>query len=232
MQYVITFQLSVLLLLVAASCPALADDKNPEDPTKIVSKVGVGYSEQFTFSGSIGLGEIRKINGTINEDGKEWRLGGSWLFDFGIVNFKVSRNEYDHGANANSYSIGTFIPLSHLGFAPGGLQIFPMAGYNETDGEFATTTCDVDDSGVILIPQTSQGAYLGAFALKPINHSLTLISFAGGAKGSSDYSSYSYGMGVSWRITQQQSLRFVGSFTDNDYGTSETINVSYTYEFN
>ena len=45
---------------------AFATEKNPEDPTKIVTKLGIGYNEQFTFSGSIGLDETRMINKCLN----------------------------------------------------------------------------------------------------------------------------------------------------------------------
>ena len=57
-----------------------AKEKHHEDPTKIVTKVGAGYSDSAFVSGSIGLDEARMINARYNETG-EWRLGGSWLFD-------------------------------------------------------------------------------------------------------------------------------------------------------
>ncbi len=72
----------------------IADEKNQEDPTKIITKLGAGDNDQFTFSGSIGLDEARMINARINDDASEWRIGGSWLFDFGIVNFNVNRNDH------------------------------------------------------------------------------------------------------------------------------------------
>ena len=71
----------------------IADEKNQEDPTKIVTKLGVGYSDQFTFSGSIGLDEARMINARINDDASEWPIGGSWLFNFSILNLNFNRNE-------------------------------------------------------------------------------------------------------------------------------------------
>lgn len=209
----------------------IADEKNQEDPTKIVTKIGAGFSDQFTFSGSIGLDEARMINARINDDASEWRIGGSWLFNFGIINFNFNRNEYDNDANANGYSIGTFIPLSYFGFAPGGIQIFPMAGYNYTDGEVSVPNDEIDDNGFILIPNTTHGAYLGAFALKPLNDNWTVMSFLGGAKGSDNYSSYWFGGGMSYKINQRQSVNFYGFMSDSDYGESKKVGFSYTYEF-
>ena len=66
------------------------DEKNPEDPTKIVTRLGAGYNGELTINGSLGLGKARMISGFINSDASEWRLGGSWLFEKGIVNFNYA----------------------------------------------------------------------------------------------------------------------------------------------
>ncbi len=78
------------------------------------------------------------VNASTTFDASEWRVGGSWLLDFGIVNFNFNRVDYDEGAYKHSYSLGTFIPLSIFGFAPGGWQIFPMLGYNYSAGDILT----------------------------------------------------------------------------------------------
>lgn len=225
-----------LLPIGLLSIDSFAEDnkeKNPEDPTKIVTKLGAGYNDQFTFNGSIGIDDTRKVNASINDDGSEWRIGGSWLFDFGIVNFNFNRNEYDDGAHNKGYSVGTFIPLSYFGFTPGGWQIFPMAGYNYTNGEvFAPEQDEVDDNGAIFMKNTSHGAYLGAFAIKPLSEQWTLMAFGGGAKGSSNYSSHWFGGGISYRITKNQSVNTYAFVSDNNYGKNEKIGFSYTYEFN
>lgn len=223
--------INVLYLTIGTTFTS-ADEKNPENPTKIVTKLGVGYSDQFTISGSIGLGKVRMINARINDDASEWRIGGSWLFDFGIINFNFNRNEYDNDAHANGYSIGTFIPLSHFDIAPGGIQIFPMAGYNYTDGEVAMPDGESGNDGFILIPNTTHGAYLGALALKPLNDKWTLMCVVGGAKGTDDYSSYWFAGGMSYKITQNQSCNLYGFMSDSDYGDTQKISLSYTYEFN
>ncbi|MEZ9139711.1 MULTISPECIES: hypothetical protein [unclassified Shewanella] len=219
-----------ILCTLPASLLATADEKHHEDPTKIVTKAGVGYNDQFTFSGSIGLDATRMVNARINDDGSEWRIGGSWLFDFGIVNFNFNRNEYDNDASSNGYSVGTFIPLSYFGFTPGGWQIFPMAGYNYTYGDIAEEDV-IDDNGFILVPKTSHGAYLGAFAMKPLGESWTLMAFGGGAVGSDSYSSYWAGGGASYKINQQQSFNFYGFISESDYGKTNKIGISYTYQF-
>ncbi len=106
---------------------ALAQEKHHEDPTKIVTKVGAGYSDSAFVSGSIGLDEARMINARYNETG-EWRLGGSWLFDLGIVNFNFSRTDYENDSYRNNYSIGTYIPLSYFDISPVRMDVlFPMA---------------------------------------------------------------------------------------------------------
>ena len=61
--------------------------KHHEDPTKIVTRAGVGYNGELTFNGTIGLDDTRKIYGSITASGDEWSLGGSWLFEKGIANF-------------------------------------------------------------------------------------------------------------------------------------------------
>ena len=64
------------------------EEKHHEDPTKVITKIGFGYTDELTISGSLALDPARKINGKINTDASEWRLGGSWLFNFGILNFQ------------------------------------------------------------------------------------------------------------------------------------------------
>ncbi|MGR5269068.1 hypothetical protein ACPV5R_15060 [Vibrio astriarenae] len=94
-------------------------EKNPEDPTKIITKLGVGYSnEKLTLSGNIGLDDARMLNGRINDDGSEWSLGGSWLFDAGIVNFNFRKTTYDDNSTNTSYNLGSYFPLSEFGFSP------------------------------------------------------------------------------------------------------------------
>ena len=157
-----------------------ADEKLPEDPTKIVTKAGFSLADELSLSGSIGLDETRKINARINEQATEWRVGGSWLFKRGIVNFNIGQNEFDNGASQTNYSIGTFIPLSIFGMTPGGWQIFPMAGYTYNDGNVAIENLETDiQSDYILMPTASHGGYLGAFALRPLTDRWTLMSFGG-----------------------------------------------------
>ncbi|MGC9462171.1 hypothetical protein ACP45E_20350, partial [Vibrio genomosp. F10 str. 9ZD137] len=112
------------LSLYAFSAQA-EEEKHHEDPTKIVTKVGIAYVDGVQFSGSIGLDDARMINARINADGDEWRLGGSWLLPMGILNFNFSRAEYEPEGYKNNYSIGSFIPLSYFDITPLGWQIFP-----------------------------------------------------------------------------------------------------------
>ncbi len=84
------------------------DNKNKlaDDPTKVITKFGASYANNYdfddqniSFSGSLALDQARKINLRINDDASEWRIGGSWLFPVGIVNFNFGKNEYVNGAD-------------------------------------------------------------------------------------------------------------------------------------
>ena len=86
------------LALCTAATPLWAQDtsaRNPnagklsDDPTKVVTKIGLRYSDFGTISGSVAFGPVTKINASISED-EQWRFGGSYLFDFGIVNVASS----------------------------------------------------------------------------------------------------------------------------------------------
>ena len=104
-------------------------NKLAEDPTKVVTQVGASYGgDKLKFSGSLSLGAVNKINASVDADGEEWRLGGSWLFDVGIVNVNFGKKEFDDGSSQNNYSIGTFMPLSYFGFTPWGTRFLSWEG--------------------------------------------------------------------------------------------------------
>lgn len=228
--------LGLIALMVFGINSAKAEEveKNPEDPTKIVTKAGVAYvDESFGLSGSIGLDETRMINARINNEGDEWRIGGSWLFDFGIVNFNYSKTTYDtEDSYKDNYSIGTFVPLSVFGIEPYGIQIFPMAGYSHNDGELLMEnqeTAKVDD--YVVTPISSNGGYLGAFSLKPLTDKWTAMAVAGGMMGSDDYDGYWLGGGVSYKHNSNHSFNMFAFTVDDDFGKEDTFGISYTYEF-
>ena len=52
--------------LLAIPLMSLSQEKHHEDPTNIVTKLGIGYNDDITISGSIGLDEVRMINASIN----------------------------------------------------------------------------------------------------------------------------------------------------------------------
>ncbi len=219
---------------------ATAQDKLAEDPTKVVTQIGASYTDELKFSGSLSLDPVRKLNASVNTDGDEWRFGGSWLFDIGIVNFNLGKTQFDHGAEKTSYSIGTFVPLSYFDIKPMGWQIFAMGGYSHTDGDIACDTglydCSVNEmpstDGWVLVPNSSNGGYLGAFALKPLAGNWTIMTAAAYSMGSDDYSGYFAALGASYQIDKQQKVNFYGSAQDNDYGSDQFIGVGYAYQFN
>lgn len=219
--------------------------KLADDPTRITTKVGISYSDNYgvdnsslRFSGSVALDPARKINVSLNDDASEWRVGGSWLFDIGIVNFNFGKNEYENGANQTNYSVGTFIPLSYLGFEPLGFQIFPMAGYSYNDGEspcYVGSECGEHtptiSDGYVMVSNQSHGGYLGALALKPLTQNLTLILAGGGSAGSNDFSGYWVGGGLGYSITDRHSISANSFLMDNSYAREEKFGFSYKYQF-
>ena len=238
----IVLQLITSLSWAAAPENAAEKQKLDDDPTKVTTKVAVAWSDTYdmddsnlSLSGSVALDKARKLNARINSDASEWRIGGSWLFPVGIVNFNFGKNQYSNGASQTNYSVGTFIPLSIFGFEPGGFQIFPMAGYTYNTGEIKG--CKRDDRGECVSPDfaeslspefnfetiTTSGSsgYLGAFSLKPLTSDLTLIGFAAGSYGSKNeagdnYKGYFGGLGVGYSVTRHLSVNVMTFIMDNN----------------
>ena len=220
----------VIALSVCAGVNASeSDEKHHEDPTRIITKVGISYSDAVSVSGSLGLDEARMVSGRINENG-EWRLGGSWLFDLGIVNFNFSRTDFDDGSYRNNYSIGTFVPLSYFDITPAGWMLFPTAGYSNNDGEQAVPA-DSDEDDYIMMRNKTHGAYLGMFGVRPVGETnWSTIGIAGVGAGSNSYSSYWAGAGLSYKINEKASFNFFGMLSEDDFGTNNKIGGSFSYQ--
>ncbi len=242
---------------------AVKENKNKlaDDPTKVISKVGVSYANNYdfddpnlSFSGSIAFDEARKLNVRINDDVSEWRIGGSWLFPVGIVNFNFGKNEYSNGANQTNYSVGTFMPLSYFGIEPLGFQIFPMAGYTYNDGE--APACDGEvgskcsnpdfvgtpspENGFDMMTSSGSSGYVGAFALKSLSQEMTLISFAAGSYGSENSEGENYkgafgGIGLGYAFNKNHSFNVMTFLMNNNTYLDEAdkrVVASYQYQFN
>ncbi|GAL10270.1 hypothetical protein JCM19233_1247 [Vibrio astriarenae] len=212
--------------LIFAPTFVTAEEKNPEDPTKIITRVGLGYSNSsLRLSGSLGLDEARMINATITDDASEWSLGGSWLFDAGIVNFDFRKSDFGDGSESTTYSVGTYVPTEEFGFAPWGWMPFITGGYSYNDGHTITDGVKETFSG--------HSGYLGMFAIKPINDVFTGIAFAGTTQGQNSLSSYWGGGGISYRVNENNSFNAMGVAVDNSiYGSDSRIVFNYRYEFN
>ena len=212
----LTQRISLLgLTALLYSAPVISSEQQTEkhldDPTRIMTKVGAGYDGELTFNGSIGLDETRMLRGQINADGSQWQLGGSWLFEKGILNAYLNGHE-----ERNTYNLGTYVSLSLMGVDTGKWMVFPMAGVSFVDGKK-----DNDNS---------TGAYLGAFAIRPIDAQWSLVTYAGGSIGSNNYSSYWLGAGASYKITSKHSVRLMGSYSEDNYRTDNKLSLSYSYE--
>lgn len=209
----------------------ISKEKHHEDPTKVITKFGVGYSDDLTFSGSIALDQLRKINGKINTDASEWRLGGSWLFDFGILNFSIGRSEYNDGGQKETYSVGTFLPLNVLGVDTGDWMVFPMAGINHNKIDLIIEEDPESLDELVMMQNTNNGGYLGAMALRPLTKYISVMVFAGGGLGSDDYSNIWTGAGASYKLNDNQALRFFGFYANDTFGNTSKLSISYSYEF-
>ena len=199
-----------------------------DDPTKIITKLGVRYTEDLSISGSVAFGPVSKINASYSETG-EWSLGGSYLFNFGIVNVAASRKDLDNGTSQTQYSLGTFVPLSALGAQTGQWQLFPMAGVNYVEG----TAIDVDTtlSNDIPVATSSKGGYLGVMGLRPLSDKWVFRGVLVGSAGSDNYSGYTIGGGFSYMITKRDRVSAFASYIDNSFGTRDVVGISYSREF-
>ncbi|WP_088631606.1 hypothetical protein [Phaeobacter sp. 22II1-1F12B] len=217
-----------LLCGLALPLPAAAQEKLAEDPTKVVTRIGAQYSDELTISGSLAFGPATKINARVSESG-QWSLGGSYLFSFGIVNVAAGKNEFDNGSVQTRYSIGSFIPLSALGLKTGTWQVFTAFGYGYTEGNVASF--DLDISEYVLVPISSNSGYLGLFAIKPLNEKLTFMTVGLGTKGSDDYSGYSVGAGLSYHLSDRDTVSAFATYVDNTFGEEEKLTIGYRREF-
>lgn len=231
MRHLIVLSLALLSCLTTAE-ESVQKEKHHDDPTKVITRAGFGYTDDLSISGSLALDQTRKINARTNFDATEWRLGGSWLFDFGIVNFGLSRSEYDNGGYKNSYSLGTYLPLSVLGVDTGKWMVFPMAGFSHNTGESITheENSTLEDN-IVMQQNASNGGYLGAFAIRPITEHWSFLGFAGGGLGSDDYSSTWGGGGMSYKVNAHHSFNVFGFVSDDNFGTISKLGFTYTYEF-
>lgn len=227
-------QAALALFLVAAvlGLPAQAQapksEKLSDDPTKIVTKLGFRYSEFGTVYGSVAFGPVTKLNVSVSED-EQWSIGGSYLFDFGIVNAAASRKTLSSGIEQTQYSVGTFVPLVALGIEPRGWLLFPAAGVNYTEGSPANIDFDFGDA--LSFETSSKGGYLGLLALKSITKKWVVKSGLVLSAGSNDYSGYSIGGGLTYNASPVDSISAFASYTDNSFGTRDLLGVSYTREF-
>ena len=262
LRYALTYSVLLLMMLsfqstAEVSTVKTSEEKQDDDPTKVTTKVGISWSDNYdfddsnvSFSASRAFDEARKVNARVNSDASEWRVGGAWLFPIGIFNFNFGRNEFTNGASQTNYSLGTFIPLSAFGIEPAGFQIFPMAGYTYNTGDeikcgggkCAEPEFNGDlspENGFVNIDASGSSGYVGVFVLKPLTTNIRLLSFLAGSYGSKNdegvnYKGYFGGLGVGYSLTKHQSVKVFSFVQDNNTYIDEAdkrILAAYTYQF-
>ncbi len=263
----ITSLISISSLVLVSSAFAASDSggdfkdnksKLADDPTKVITKFGMSYANNYdfddsnvSFNGSLALDAARKVSVRLNAEATEWRVGGSWLFPIGILNFNFGKNEYTNGATQTNYSVGSFMPLSYFGIQPAGVQIFPMAGYTYNDGE--SPRCEEGkacseinfsgpasaENGFYVSESKGSSGYVGAFALKPLSQEWTVLGFAAGTYGSKNdagenYKGFFAGIGTSYLLSKKHSFSVMTFMMDNNTYLDEPdqrVMASYTYQF-
>ncbi|MGR3614843.1 MAG: hypothetical protein ACU0BB_02225 [Paracoccaceae bacterium] len=158
--------IALMTSFLASMSVAQDSEKLADDPTKVVTKVGLNYTDSASVSGSLAIGPVSKINARIGETG-EWSLGGSYLFGFGIVNVAASKRDLSTGVQQTQYSIGSFAPIIRNPDDPTAWQVFAAFGFNYTEGELVDVPFFPADG--FPITTSSKGGYLGFMGLKPLS---------------------------------------------------------------
>lgn len=205
-----------------------SDEKLADDPTKIVSKVGLSYSDKWTLSGSVAFGPVSKINVRVSDTG-EWSLGGSYLFGFGIVNASASERKLNSGVTQTQYSVGSYAPLYRDKDNPKGWQMFGMFGANYTEG--TAEGADIGLPGLGEITVESKGGYVGAMALKPLSEKFVFKGVTVASRGSNDYTGIAVGGGVTVNFSKRDTVNIMAFYSDNSFGQNDSFSIGYRREF-
>lgn len=219
---------TALIALLTSTPVAAQEEKNPEDPTKIATKAGVSYSDEFSVSGSLAFGPVTKVNARVSESG-QWSLGASYLFSFGILTFSAGKNEFDNGSEQTRYSLGGFIPLTNMGLNTGTWQLFTPFGYTYSEGTVAVTSVELHETFDVEVSNNS--GYAGLFAIRPFTEKLTFMTGGIYTRGSDDFNGISLGGGLSYHLSEADTVALFGSYIDNDFGEEQKLGVSYRHEF-
>lgn len=219
-----------LLLTVFSVSSAWAQERGKlaDDPTNIVTKLGVSYNDDFAISGSLAFGPFTKLNARVSETG-EWSFGGSYLFGFGIINISAARSALSNGFEQTRYSLGSFAPILRKEGDPRAWQVFATFGFNYTEGEAGDIEFSAEYVGSFSM--TSKGGYIGAMALKPLSDQWTFRGMTILSKGSDYYSGYALGGGFSYYLTDRDTLSVMAFYSDNSFGENDSFGFGYQREF-
>ncbi|SFK63316.1 hypothetical protein [Shimia haliotis] len=223
-----TMGLAVLSLVAGGAIAEESDTKLADDPTKVITKVGLSYSDKWTLSGSVAVGPVSKINVRLSDTG-EWTAGGSYLFNFGIVNVSASQRELNSGVTQTQYSIGSYAPIYRATDNPKGWQVFAMFGANYTEGNGGAAVLDMPSG--LSTEVESRGGYVGAMALKPISPLVVFKSFGVLSRGSNDYSGYGIGGGFTFNLSKRDTINVMAFYSDNSFGQNDSVSIGYRREF-
>lgn len=214
--------------LMLAPCGMQAQEKAPEDPTKIATKLGIGYTDEVAISGSLAFGPVTKVNARISENG-HWSLGASYLFPFAIVTFSAAKTEFDDDSVQTRYSIGGFVPLTQMGVQTGKWHLFVPFGYSHTESERSGYDLILNDT--IVLEQSSQSGYVGVFGFRPLSETLTLMGSGVVSRGGDDFSGVAISGGLSYHLTAKDTVAVFANYVDNSFGEKRRLGISYRHEF-
>lgn len=113
---IVMSMLSFLSFAATNSAINLQSEKelNPYNPTKIVSRISLGYSNAVHVSGAYAPKENIMFSGAMSDELYEWKAGASVLFNDNIYNLSYHFRQFDEDAvdYMSSVSIDTYFSLA------------------------------------------------------------------------------------------------------------------------
>lgn len=210
-------------------------EKNPYDPTKIVSELNLGYSNDFHVSGSYAVTDDTMVTLGMSDNLNEWVLGSSLTVGGAIYSLNYYYEEFEDYKDSNMHSISleTYYALTDQRIKPFGIELFPYLGTYYTSGDDYQNKQDLTPEFNNYVPMRSDdiGAYLGLYGLKEITNRFTVFAFGSYSSDFSDYDGYYYGGGLGYEFSDHHIIKGYAIVEDDSYASGDNFGFTYTYEF-